>query len=832
MEQNEILSLIMRQIFRGNAILFVGAGFSLGAIGFDGEMPIAKELKKIILNLMDENDDEADLSTISDYFINNYCKNNPNKIDEFVKKLKDIFTCREPLQHHIDIVSAPWRHIYTTNYDDVVEQAARKTDCRIDSFDLDTPLDNTENKKYCLHINGRIDKLDKNTINTSFKLTHHSYINADTFHKSPWKRRFTDDLEIASAIVFIGYSIYDIDIEKVLHENIEKIKDKVFFIQKEGEGSNIQNAKYEKYGRLLKIGAKNFATKIEEFKNSSDFGSLQEEFYLDCFDKCDISHIDDTKNIRENEIESFLMLGSIRDDFLQKETLFYKNKPPFLIVRETTLNRTMDILREYKYILVLGDIGNGKTIFLKQLITKLAQEYRVYDLKNRGDSTLYKKDIDKIAQQKGISYIILDSYLRHIELVDFIFLQKYDNIKVVFSARTLDHYQFIRKNSDNGIAQVNSIIIDTLEDKEIENFCRILDYIGIWTESSKTNWSLERKKNYIKDECYSQISYILVDILKAKQMAKKIGELFGDILNNANIKRHLFVVLLLNVMDIPISIGLLEQLLDEYNLAIFQNDVFGHLVNYNLLDKDNTIELKSAIFSRFILQNNVFEPQYIIQESLQLLIRIERLIKYNEQNSKYLNDVRINLFRFNFIERILPEDSKKNMLIKYYEDIKTHIPRIQHDPQYYLQYAMCFIANKDFDKAQRYLNTAYDKAKETSYDTYKIDNQQARLHLMKATLHTTNIKEAVELFLTADELLTKRHKNDIYKYKAMLKYQDFISKRYNYFDKDTKNKIRKHCEKQLIEMNSANGFEVDYRREKIYIDCKEMLEKIINVLSS
>ena len=88
------------------------------------------------------------------------------------------------------------------------------------------------------------------------------------------------------------------------------------------------------------------------------------------------------------------------------------------------------------------------------------------------------------------------------------------------------------------------------------------------------------------------------------------------------------------------------------------------------------------------------------------------------------------------------------------------------------------------------------------------------------------------IILLTIELLTKRHKNDIYKYKAMLYYKDFIDNRLNSFNKDTKNKIRTHCKKQLDEMNDAKGFEADYKREKIYIDCKEMLEKIINLLSS
>lgn len=824
-QQDEVLNSIMRAIYRGNAILFVGAGFSQDAIGFEGSMPTSKQLKNIILALINEADDESmNLQSVADFFINNARE---DEIDDFIKKLKNIFTCKEIQSHHLDIISAPWRHIYTTNYDDVVEQASRQTNVRIDSFDLDSPIDTTD-RKYCLHINGRIDKLNKDTINNSFKLTHSSYVNADSFNSSPWKRRFTDDLDIASVIIFIGYSIYDIDIEKIL-QGMPKIKNKVFFIDKEGNGSKIKDGQYEKYGKLLRIGVENFATKLKEYKNNNNISGIQEEFFTEYFVEYGVENIGDAETIREREIDNFLMFGSIKEYFLQRETLAHKKKPPFLVIRESLLDKALSILKEYKHIVILSDIGNGKTIFLKQLATKLTQEYKVYYLKNRGDSALYKKDIDKIAQQNEISYIFLDSYLRYLELIDFIFLQKYSNIKLILSARKLDHYQYMRDKDD--ITKIPKLSIDTLSDNEVENFCNILDQIGRWTESSKTNWSLENKKEYIKDKCYGQISYILVDILKSKQMADKIKDSVAIALNDNTTKRHLFVILLLNVMDIPIGIGLLEELLDEYNLAIFRNGIIAHLVNYNLLDKDNEIQPKSSIFSRFILQSNIFEPQYIISESLTLLIRIEKLGKYNLQYSKYLNEVRVNLFRFNFIERILPEDNKKNMLVKYYEDIKTNIPRIQYDPQYYLQYAMCFIANNDFDKAQRYLNNAYDKSKESTYDTYKIDNQQARLYLLQSAKHSI-IEEAVELFFKANELLTKRHKDDIYKYKTMLKYDDFIKNRSNSFDKVTKDKICNVCKYQLSAMNNAKGFEADYRQDKIYIDCRDMLKKSISILSS
>lgn len=210
-QYNDILDSICRKIFNGNAVLFVGAGFSRDAIGFEGKMPMSKELKNIIFSLMgDAGDDTEQLDTVADYFINSFCKENPNKLDEFIKKMKNMFTVRANgiQKHHIDIISAPWKHIYTTNYDDVIEQSAKNTDIRVDSFDLDDLV--KTNEKYCLHINGKIDKLDKETLsNGKFRLTHSSYISGDYFNKSNWKHVFTNDLEISSVIVFVGYSLYE-----------------------------------------------------------------------------------------------------------------------------------------------------------------------------------------------------------------------------------------------------------------------------------------------------------------------------------------------------------------------------------------------------------------------------------------------------------------------------------------------------------------------------------------------------------------------------------------------------------------------------------------------
>lgn len=66
--KHDNLDSIISKIFRGNAVLFVGAGFSKGAISFNGCMPVGDELKQKILSRMNKEGENVDLKTAADFF--------------------------------------------------------------------------------------------------------------------------------------------------------------------------------------------------------------------------------------------------------------------------------------------------------------------------------------------------------------------------------------------------------------------------------------------------------------------------------------------------------------------------------------------------------------------------------------------------------------------------------------------------------------------------------------------------------------------------------------------------------------------------------------------
>ncbi len=809
---------IIRGIYSGDAILFVGAGFSCGATGFKGELPIGEELKNIICKLMNKpSNNKQDLSQIADFFLGNYCKDKPTKIKDFISQMKDIFTVTTVNSYHITIASLPWRRIYTTNYDNVIEEAAKKKNKRIESKDLqDLENSSVMEDYYCLHINGRIENLNEETLNKNFKLTSSSYISHETGVDTSWKRRFIDDIEISPLIIFIGYSLYDIAIEKILFENNSSIKNKTIFIQRK-DFDEIDKYKLEKYGIVYSMGVEEFAKLIEKFSPSVN---IEEEMYLKCFSELKLIK-KPLEPIREIEIEKFFMYGNITDDRMQDETIRQLGKPPFLIPRNK-IERALEIIEnnKVKILVVTGDIGNGKTIFLKQLAIKLVKKGQVFTLKIKGNEASMKQDIDKIVKLNKNSIIVIDSYTRYTKVLEYIISQHYDDLIIILAARKYEHYRYLEENEY--LKSASEIEIDTLDDAELDYFYNIIEQGGMWYPSSKNikpKYTKERKMRIMQCDCKKEISLILVEILESEIMRNKIKKILENLFNSQINKKQVFAICLLNYMDIPISISLLEEIIGEHDLTIYKDENFKNIINLNLTNRDNEIFVKSPIFSLLILKT------CFANESTQYFLEILHLIMKKLNRDGLLDEIRKNLFRFRFIERLLPSEGKIEKLKKYYEDLRREFKYLTDDPQYWLQYAMCFIMHNDLDKAQQKLYTAYEKAEKSNYDVTKIDNQQARLFLKKASRTDINIEEAVDLFFRANKLLTKQ-RNDTYKYKIMMDYKDFIDARFSSFNQEQWNQIIMHCKKQLETLNFIISKD-RFKEQKIYEDCKMIFEEIM-----
>ncbi len=291
---------------------------------------------------------------------------------------------------------------------------------------------------------------------------------------------------------------------------------------------------------------------------------------------------------------------------------------------------------------------------------------------------------------------------------------------------------------------------------------------------------------------------------------------------------NIFVICLLDILNIPITLSLISEIAqNDLPLSKFSNsNEIRHLFTLNILNR--SVDTKSSIYSLYLL-NEHFNPDYIIDKCLLILQSLEK--KFLKKTlDRIRNDIRISLFRFNFIERILPTTSKTGMLVKYYEQIKNKLPFHINNPQYWLQYGMAHIALKNYEKAYRYLDNAYDKANFWgNYDVHKINNQKARLNLIVGSLGSTRIEEAMQLFIEADNLLSK-HENDVYKFKVVLRYYDFYDSKKHTLSKSQRNRIKQACVHKLKDLESLQKLDsYNFKQEIVYRDSETHLLSIIQL---
>lgn len=218
------ISSLIESIAGGKAVLFVGSGFSSNAIGINGDiLPTAKKLAQKIGELGNF-DAQDDLRYASEKYIRDKDQS------ALIEMLLDLFSIKDALPHQKIIASAPWRRIYTTNYDTCIEEAGKINGKRIHTVSLeDKPKDFLINRNSCIHLNGSIKNLSAEYLNSSFKLSESSYLSPDSFLNSDWYYPFKRDLEMCSALIFVGYSLYDIEVKKILFAN-DEFKNKTYFI--------------------------------------------------------------------------------------------------------------------------------------------------------------------------------------------------------------------------------------------------------------------------------------------------------------------------------------------------------------------------------------------------------------------------------------------------------------------------------------------------------------------------------------------------------------------------------------------------------------------------
>lgn len=192
--------LLLRQFEKGNVILFAGAGFSLGARNARGsDPPDAKSLARLLAEECGWPYNDEDLPVV-------YAQAERHLGTQALRGFLTALyaNCKPAAWHHL-LSKFYWHRIYTTNIDDVIEQAYSVQPAqRLDVLVCPAAYDDADpwyQRVQCVHLHGSVTS-DKPLTFTLEDFSHRTAIT------DPWYQQLAEDMQ-SKSIVFVGTRLAD-----------------------------------------------------------------------------------------------------------------------------------------------------------------------------------------------------------------------------------------------------------------------------------------------------------------------------------------------------------------------------------------------------------------------------------------------------------------------------------------------------------------------------------------------------------------------------------------------------------------------------------------------
>lgn len=794
----------------GNALLFCGSGFSVGATSINGKpLPIGKGLCELLKKELGILDDDDDIEYYSTKFIEKY------DYSKLIKLLKDNFTISSYKEYHEVISNIDWRRIYTTNYDNLIEDSGKEYKRRAATLS-DIPRENSNHKELVVHLNGSIHNLDRERLDNEFKLTMCSYSSTE-FIESDWYEIFKNDIDSAKAIFFIGFSLkYDLDIRRAITSR-KGIREKCFFIDSIHLTSKNEDI-LSKYGSVLKIGTDGFANIVKDISNSyvKPEGFKEPLYVFEEYDKVEPPYV----KVRDEDVINLLCRGEyIRD------LLIYNSINNKYVFRREAVKKVLDLIENGKRFIILeSDFGNGKTCTLNILQYELSKVGNVFKLINiDGDISC---DVDNIlSSYMGKKFIIIDNYHHYFKVLDIMDKYNLDDCVFILSERSYINdtlYSDVLQLHQADEGNTSIISLNRLSNTEIESIIKLFNKYNLWGINSK--WSYKEKKDYIKCDCNRELKDVLIGMFDAPIIKSKLQEILNTVRNNRNAEKIIIMSIIENLVNLDLNLDdyLYFLSMTEISLKIKDNDMINELIDI----EENNIKVKSSILAQLIINNSNISDKIV-----DLLISIMNKLDKKRNTEKYRN-VQFALISFSNIQLLIKEKGPRfnNLIIRYYENIKN-TRYCNNNVFFWIQYANARISLKQFVEAKLCLKKAQSEMRdnryypqyETCYSRYLLENQ---LHY--------NIKErAYEIFEQAHNgIYNNKNSKDRWHFplKQTNLYYEYYKKFYDTFTDTEKSLFILHC-KEIF--NKINDY-IDVRKRldgKInhrVIYAKRCIERILN----
>lgn len=274
-------------------------------------------------------------------------------------------------------------------------------------------------------------------------------------------------------------------------------------------------------------------------------------------------------------------------------------------------------------------------------------------------------------------------------------------------------------------------------------------------------------------------------------------------------------VLILAVFQYRASI---DMLIDIWGDRVIETQFRNNAAVREFCDTEaGDVKLRSSVAAQYILQK--IADAGIVVDTLE---HIARVADRNSGIGSYRFLIK-NLMRFSDLQFVIPEQNRRNNVVRYYESIKN-LDAAQRNPHFWLQYAIAAMVVEEYERAKSYFETAYSLAEARDrYDPFMIDNHFARF-LLKTSIGK-GVAEAFEAFRQARQIVQQQIQKERFHYpfRVALGYVEFFDSFESKMTKEQKLEVGRAAEYVLLRVKQLP----EVRRNQRYVKkCAEAMAEI------
>jgi hypothetical protein len=698
-----------------------------------------------------------------------------------------------------EIVRAPWQRIYTTNYDDVVESSLGGGPRKPESLTRTNAVrDISSEGLSVIHLNGYVQTITPANVQKEILLTDFQYL-TNELRNSPWATRLRADIHGAKNVFFVGYSLFDFDITKVLLE-AGAVGKKVFFIQHEALKS-ADHKRLSRFGDVHTMGLAAFASMISKMPPPSvadtAAGFLVNFRALNQFK-------DSPRQAGPEEAKMLLSTGAVDRPALVWDVV--NGTATFRTPRDS-LEQIGSLLGNYSQsIFLFADIGNGKKVLAAELMEMaLSRGKHCFRYEPR---TRELFDDLRYLQRSGAEEDVVLLIPNYYDYEDVATELRSALPRATFVALGTASTRQLRE-APKAVAgeHVYEFEIDSLSDREVSGLNDLLFSYGRWGDLQGEPRA--QRDRYIKVDCGRALRSVILGLFDQSDIRNQLATVFQAVLEEDDRTKGCVIrILALTAFGHDLSFGEMCEIVGpEFANELLRSRKPWVKEFFDL--RAGRFSFESAVLALYMLRHLV-DDRTILDELEKLAIRLHRSAR-GDETFKRLRNLPM---RFSMVERLLEPEHKGEKLKDYYEGLRRSGVGGQN-PLFWLQYAIARKTFKDYSNARDHFDTAFALAKSMpAYDDYQIKNHWAR-HLLESAIDGACHIDELDAFEEAHSIVVEQadeKSHGVFPYRVAALYLEFIKAVADHITPAEANDFAGACDAVLQRIEFLDG-PVKRRRE-------------------